>query len=83
MNPRENNLRSGGTDINADRGERDIILPPQRIVLNGAIIVIEIMVMVVVGIARVDVRRLEAVNVIGQGVRLLAFLVFGHRLGDA
>jgi hypothetical protein len=46
-------------------------------------VMVMVMVMVVVGIARVDVRRLEAVNVIGQGVRLLAFLVFGHRLGDA
>jgi hypothetical protein len=63
--------------------ERDIVLTPQRIVLQRHVVGFEIVIVVVivVGIFIVHVHDVLAVHMVGEGVTLL-FLVFrvGHSI---
>jgi hypothetical protein len=68
----ENDLRARGTDVDADGGQRDIVLQPQRIVFERAVIGVEIVVVIVIGIVRVHMRDVPAVEMIGQ--RVFGFL---------
>ena len=61
MNARENNLRAGGADVDTDRHQRDVVLPPQWIVLERAVVVVEIVVVIVVGIVGVNMDDIAAV----------------------
>jgi hypothetical protein len=75
MHPRENDLRARRADIDADGGQRDIVLLPQRIVFSRAVIV---EIVVVIGVVAMHMRHLPAIEMIGQGVRRFGLFLFGH-----
>ena len=81
MYPREDDLRARRADIDSDGGQRNIVLLPQRIVFECAVLV-EIVVVIMIGIVGVRMRRLPAVEMIGQGVWRLGFFLFGHRVAS-
>jgi hypothetical protein len=80
VNAREDDLGAGGTDVDADRHQRDIVLPPQRIILKRTVIVVKIVVVIVVGIVGVNMNDVAAVKVIGERVGRLLVFVVGHSL---
>ena len=80
MNARENDLRAGGADVDADRHQRDVVLPPQRIVLERAVVVVEIVVVIVVGIVGVNMDDVATVQMVGERVGRFLILVVGHIL---
>ena len=74
MHAREDDLRAGGADIDADGGQRDIVLPPQRIVLDRPVVVgFDIVVMIVVGVVVMHMHDVAAVKVVGK--RVAGFLI--------
>jgi hypothetical protein len=77
MHPREDDLRPGRADVDADGGQRDIVLLPQGIVFKRAVIV-EVMIMVMIGVVGMHMSKVPAVEVIGQGMRGFGFFLFGH-----
>ena len=81
MNAREDHLRAGRSDIDADRHQRDIVLTPEWIVLQRTVVGIEIMVVIVIGIVGVRVHHVPAIEMVGEGMAPW-FLVFalGHLL---
>ena len=83
VNAREDDLRARGTNVDTDRGQRDIILAPERIVLERNLVILEIVVVivVVVGIFIVLVHEILTVEVIGKTMarRFLVFFVVGVR----
>ena len=70
-----------GADVDADRGQRDVVLTPERIVLERDFVVLEIVVVivVVVGVFVVHVHEVLTVNVVGESMalRFLVLVVFG------
>src|SRR5580693_8190766 len=80
MNARENDLGAGGADVDADRHQRDVVLPPQRIVLERAVVGVEIVVVIVVGIVGVNMDDIAAVQMVGERVGRFLILVVGHML---
>jgi hypothetical protein len=78
IDPREDHLRARRADVDADRHQRDVVLAPQRIVLQRNVVVLEIVVvvMIVVGILAVLVDDVLAVEVVGERVAP-CFLFFG------
>ena len=61
----EDHLRAGRADVDADAGQRDVVGDPERIVLDRPVVEI---VVVVVGVAVVDMRQIGAEPVVGDGV---------------
>ena len=78
IDAREDDLRARRADVDADRHQRDVVLAPQRIVLQRNVVVLEIVIVVVivVGILAVLVHDVLAVEVIGERVAP-CFLFFG------
>src|ERR1051326_4568428 len=68
MHAREDDLGARRADVDADRGQRDVVPPPQRIVLERDLVVLEIVVVIVVviGIFAVLVDEILAVFAIGD-----------------
>ena len=66
----EDHLRAGRADVDADAGQRDVVGDPERIVLDRPV-AIEIVV-VVIGVAVVDMREIGAKRVVGERVACLA-----------
>jgi hypothetical protein len=67
-------LCPGRTDIHADAGQSHVVGNPDRIVLEGAIH----HVVVVVGIRAVLVRQGVAIEMVGEGVPLALILIIRH-----
>ena len=61
----EDHLRAGRADVDADAGQRDVVGDPERIVLDRPV---DEIVVVVVGVAVVDMRQIGAELVVGDGV---------------
>src|SRR5712671_4073047 len=66
VDARENDLRAGGADIDADGHQRHMVLQPDRILLQRAIVVEFEMVVIVVGIFVVYVDDVLAIEMVGQ-----------------
>ena len=79
MHAREDDLRAGGADIDADGGQGHIILPPQRIVLDRPVVVgFDIVVMIVVGVVVMRMHDVAAVEVVDKRVAGFLIFVVGH-----
>src|SRR5580692_4131617 len=78
VDPREDHLRARRADVDADRHQRDVVLAPQRIVLERNVVILEIVIVVVIviGILVVLVDDVLAVEVVGERVAP-CFLFFG------
>ena len=61
----EDHLRAGRADVDADAGQRDVVGDPERIVLDRPV---DEIVMVVVGVAVMDMGQVGAEPVVGDGV---------------
>ena len=64
MDAREDHLGAGRADVDADAGERHMVLDPDRIFLERAFVVGEIV--VVIGKAVMGVREVDAIDVVGR-----------------
>ena len=64
----EDHLRARRADVDADAGQRDVVLQPERIVLERPVVEI---VVVVVGVAVMDVAEIGAEPMVGERVRVL------------
>ena len=81
VDARKYDLRARGADIDADRHQRDVVLLPQRIVLQRPVVGVEIVVVIVIGIVGVRVHGVAAVKMVGERMGRLLFFVFfvvGH-----
>ena len=67
----EDDLRAGRADVDADAHQRDVVLQPDRVLLQRLVGVELEMVVVVVGIAVVVVHDVLAEQVVGERMRLL------------
>ena len=76
MNFREDDLRAGGADVDADAGQRHVVLDPQRVFLERAVVVE--FVVVVVGFALVFMGPSLAHGVLRHGMRGLRLFFLGH-----
>ena len=74
----EDDLRAGRSDVDADAHERDVVGDPERILL-GRQVRFEIVV-IVIGVAVVDMGEAGAVIMIRERVRALWFSVLGLRI---
>ncbi len=75
MDAREDHLRAGRADVDADARQRDVVLDPERIFLERPV-GFEI-VMIVVERAVVPMRHLLTVEMIGKAVRFRFGRIFG------
>ena len=73
-------MRARRADIDADGRQRNIVLAPERIVLDRAVVVVEIVVVIVVGVVGMQVHDVAAVEVVGKRVAGLLIVVVGHSL---
>src|SRR5215472_2590253 len=85
LDAREDDLRARGADVDADADQRDVVLQPDRVLLDRAIVVELEMVVVVIGHALVLVAEIVAQEMIGKrmaggGIRIgLVVLSIRHR----
>ena len=77
VDAREDHLRAGRADVDADADQRHMVLQPDRVLLERAVLVELEMVVVVVGILVVLVDDVLAVEMVGEVVPPLWFLVLG------
>ena len=71
MNLGENHLRAGRSDVDADAGQRDVVGDPQRVFLDRPV---DEIVVIVVGVAVVDMGQLRPETVVGNGVAFWAIV---------
>ena len=71
---RENHLRAGRADVDADAGQRDIVGDPERVVLDRPI---DEIIVIVVGLAVMDMCQIGGELVIGD--RVPVRFIVGHR----
>ncbi len=77
MDAREDHLGAGGADVDADAGERHMVLDPDRIFLERAVLG-EIVVMV--GIAVMRMLEVDAIDMVVEGMALrLGIVGWRHR----
>ena len=74
----EDDLSARGSDVDADRHQRDVVLDPDRILLQRTLVAELEMIVIVIGIAIVIVHEVLTEQVIGEGVALLVVRT-GHR----
>src|ERR1700761_6538879 len=72
----KNDLGAGRADIDADRGQRHIVLAPQRVVFQRPVVAVEIV--IVIGIIGVGVNDVAAIKMIGERVGRFLVVIFGH-----
>src|SRR5947208_1381495 len=77
VDARKNDLGASRADIDTDAYERDMVLQPDWVLLDGPIVVELEMVVIVVGVLVVLVDNVLAIEVVGEAVSPLWFLVFG------
>ena len=77
--PREDHLRARGADVDADRDELDVVLQPERVVLEVVIAQVVVIVVVVVLALGMGVQPALAHQVIGERVLLRADRL-GHQI---
>ena len=75
----EDDLRAGRADVDADARERDVVLHPDRVLLERLVGIEIEMVVIVVGVAVVVVHEVLAEQMVGERMRLLAVVGVGHR----
>src|SRR5262249_11009112 len=82
VDAREDDLGAGRADIDADAHQRHMILQPDRILLQRTVVIELEMVVVVVGVLVVLVDDVLAIEMVGEAVSPLWFLVvgIGHQL---
>src|SRR6516225_9441075 len=66
LDAREDDLRARGADVDADADQRDVVLQPDRVLLDRAVVVELEMVVVVIGDALVLVAEIVAQEMIGK-----------------
>ena len=71
-------MRSRRADIDTDRRQRDIVLTPQRIVLDRTVVDLDIVVVIVVGVVGMHMHDVAAIEVVGERVAGLLVVVVGH-----
>jgi len=79
MDAREDDLGAGRADVDADAGQRHMVLDPDRIVLERAVLVGEIMVMI--GVPVMAVREVDAIDMVGERMTLLFGIIGGRHRG--
>src|SRR5262245_54340291 len=77
VDARKDDLGAGGADIDADADQRHMVLQPDRVLLDGPVVVELEMVVIVVGVLVVLVDDILAIEMVGKAVSHLWFLVFG------
>src|SRR5262245_26873597 len=77
IDAREDDLGAGRADIDADAHQRDVILQPDRILLERPVVIELEMVVIVVGIIVVLVDDVLAIEMVVKAVSPLWFLVVG------
>ncbi len=75
----EDDLGAGRADVDADARERDVVLDPDRVLVERLVGIEIEMVVVVIGIAVMVVHDVLAEQVVGERMRLLAVVGVGHR----
>src|SRR5262245_13822121 len=77
VDAREYDLGTGGSDVDADAHQRHVILQPDGILFQRAVIIELEMVVVVIGVLVVLVYDVFAIEMVGEAVSCLLFLILG------
>ncbi len=75
VDAREDHLRAGGTDVDADAGQRHMVLDPDRIVFQALVRIELEMVVIVIGVVAVLMHEILAEQVVASSGVLAARLV--------